>query len=97
MLDVPAVAAGERVSVPRVSRPAAASVRPASEDVVKARDAALVARLRIGPASLEQLVTAMPTEDGQGDEDRRVGCSSALVRLRVKKLIRPVEGGFAIA
>lgn len=74
-----------------MARPLA--TRPASEDVVKARDAAILARLRIGPATLEQLVTVMPIEDGHVDSDRRAACSSALIRLRVKKHIRAVDGG----
>lgn len=78
-------------------RPAAASVRPASEAVVKARDTALLERLRIGPATLEQLVTVMPIEPGHTENDRRAACSSALIRLRVKKQIAAVEGGWVAA
>jgi hypothetical protein len=80
-----------------VQRPAAASVRPASELVVKARDTALLDRLRIGPATLEQLVTVMPAEDGHSDEDRRAACSSALIRLRVKKQITAMGSNWAVA
>jgi hypothetical protein len=62
---------------------------------VKARDAAILERLRIGPATLEQLVTVMPSEDGHDENDRRAACSSALIRLRVKRQITNVDGGWA--
>lgn len=95
--SVPNNAPGERGSGPQVSRPAAASVRPASEAVVKARDAAILARLHIGPATLEQLVTVLPAEPGESETDRQVACSSALIRLRVKKQITAAAGNWAIA
>lgn len=64
---------------------------------MKARDAAVLARLRIGPASLEQLVTVLPVEPDHDENDRLAACSSALIRLRVKKLITNVEGWWAAA
>lgn len=65
---------------------------------MKARDAAILERLRIAPGTLEQLATVLPTEDGQSEADRQVACRSALIRLRVKGQIRAVmEGGWAIA
>jgi len=84
-------------TITRSARPAAGSVRPAAEATVKARDAAILARLRIAPASLPALVAVMPDEPGLSDDDRRVACQSALIRLHVKKLIRSVEDGWAIA
>lgn len=80
-----------------MKRPAMASVRPASEDVVKARDAAILERLRIGPATTAALITVMPDEPGFSPEDREAACHSALIRLRVKKRIRSVVDGWATA
>lgn len=103
----PALALGPRVSSGAGSqrpatlasgrRPAPASVRPASEDVVKARDAAILGRLRISPATEAALVTVLPEEPGQTMGDRQAACRSALIRLRVKGLARSVEDGWAIA
>lgn len=81
----------------RDRRPASGSVRPASEAIVKARDAAILARLRIAPASLAALVAVLPDEPGFLEVDRIVACQSALIRLRVKSLIRAVGEGWAIA
>lgn len=64
---------------------------------MKARDAALLDRLRIGPATLEQLVTVMPTEDGHGEADRQAACRSALIRLGVKKQIKAMGGNWVAA
>jgi len=62
---------------------------------VKARDQAILDRLRIGPATTEQLVTVLPIEEGHTDVDRRAACSSALIRLRVKKHITAMGGNWA--
>lgn len=60
---------------------------------MKARDAAIVKRLAIAPASLQQLLHVMPEEPGFTDVDREVACRSAVMRLTVKKQIRAVDGG----
>lgn len=60
---------------------------------MKARDAAILARLAIAPASLAQLIHVLPEEPDQGAADREAACRSAVIRLGVKKQIRSVEGG----
>lgn len=62
---------------------------------MKARDQAILDRLRIGPATVEQLATVLPDEDGFSDADRAIACSSALIRLRVKKQVTLMGGNWA--
>jgi hypothetical protein len=72
-------------------------VAPASADVVKARDAAILSRLRIAPATEAALITVLPDEPGLSDADREVACRSALIRLRLKGHVRSVAEGWAVA
>lgn len=61
---------------------------------MKVRDGAILARLRVGPASFDELAAALPREDGQIPTG---ACTSAVKRLQVKKLIRVVPEGWALA
>lgn len=65
--------------------------------MVKARDAAILGRLRQGPASAEQLVEVMPIEDGQTPAERIDECARVVRRFQVKKVIVAHEQGFALA
>jgi len=70
---------------------------PASPDIVAARDAAIVARLKKGPSAKADLIDAMPAEPGKTAEQRAQDCGNALTRLRLKKLIVQVDEGWAVA
>ncbi len=76
---------------PRATAPArsiaAASVAPASVEVVKARDEAILAALKVRPWPYGGLLTVLPDEPGQTFDQRETALKSALIRLRVKKLI----------
>lgn len=92
MPPVPPVA--ETVPPPRRLTQAQLGVAPASSDVVKARDAAILEALDIRPRSADALLDVMPEEPGQTPEQKRTALSSALVRLRVKKQIDLVDGSW---
>ena len=70
---------------------------PPATDVVQARDAAIKARLRKGPAPFAALRDAMPHEPDLTDDQKTRACANALTRLRVKKEITQVEDGWALA
>lgn len=72
--------------------PASLSVVPASPDVVKARDAAILEALAIRPRTTDALLDVMPPEPGLTPEQKNAALSSALVRLRVKQKVDLVEG-----
>lgn len=63
----------------------AAVSAPVSTDIVNARDAAILACLKQGRASVNELLAAMPAEHPPLDEEaRRVALSRSLGRLRIK-------------
>lgn len=68
------------------------SVAPASPDVVRARDAAILEALSIRPRSSESLLEVLPPEPGLTPEQKQAALSSALIRLRVKRQVDLVEG-----
>lgn len=70
---------------------------PASADVVAARDKAIVDALKIRPWTTDALMTVMPHEADLTLEQRRAALSSALIRLRVKKVITSTEAGWTLA
>lgn len=82
---------------PPARSPASASVAPASADVVAARDKAIVDALKIRTRTFGGLRDVLPVEAGQTDDQRDAALSSALIRLRVKKVIRPDGESWAIA
>jgi len=69
----------------------------ASSDVVVARDAAIKARLKKGPATAVVLREALPAEPGMTEDQMVRACSNALTRLRLKKEITQVDDGWALA
>lgn len=76
-----------------------AGVRPPATpdvEVVKARDAAILERLRHSPASDAQLLTVLPEEAGR-HKARVEALGNVLLRLRVKRRIRKVQDGWALA
>lgn len=71
---------------------------PASEATVKARDAAILRLLASGPKSVAVLRDGLPMEEGVvTEEQRQMACSNALTRLSIKKQVRKVEDGWALA
>jgi hypothetical protein len=86
------------VDPPAAPRPPAtgpaATVAPASKEIVTARDQAIVEAVKIRPRSTEGLLEVLPIEPGQTSEQRRVARDSAIIRLRVKKLIVLAEQGW---
>jgi hypothetical protein len=60
---------------------------------VKARDAAILEALRIRPRTAIEVLSILPAEDGQHGDQRIAARDSALIRLRVKKLIRQRPDG----
>lgn len=64
---------------------------------MKARDTAIVARLRQGVATLEQLVAVMPAENGQSTNDRIDECTRTVRRLGFKKVVKSTVQGWALA
>ena len=81
-----------------VSRsPAAATVAPASAAVVAARDKAIVDALYIRPRTTEALFDVLPDEPDLTLEQRMAARDSALIRLRVRKVIVQNGDGWTIA
>jgi len=66
-------------------------VAPASTDVVAARDTAILNAVKLRPWSTDALLTVLPQEPGATNEQRVAARDSALIRLRVKKLIKQVN------
>lgn len=64
---------------------------------MKARDAAVLGRLRQGPASVEQLVDVMPIEDGQTRGERIDECARVVRRFQIKKVVVSDAQGYALA
>lgn len=60
---------------------------PASAEVVRARDAAIMATLAAGPQPWAALLAVLPQEPGQDDVQRHTALSNALTRLQIKSLI----------
>lgn len=77
--------------------PAAASVAPASEEVVKARDEAILDALKLRPWTTDALITVLPIELDQTALQREVALKSALMRLNVRKQIKQVDGKWVLA
>jgi hypothetical protein len=71
-------------------------VRPATEEAIQARDRAILERLRVGPATLDQLVEVMPIEAGQTMDIRIDECARAVRRLGFKKVVRATVNGWAL-
>lgn len=65
---------------------------PATADVVQARDIAVRACLRKGPASFDEVLAAMPEEPLLTDDQRRLATNNCLSRLRLKRQI-DMNGG----
>jgi hypothetical protein len=61
------------------------------------RDEAILARLKKGPARFSDLQAALPKEPWLTDEQHMKACNNALTRLRLKKLIKQTEDGWALA
>lgn len=83
--------------VPVTLPPLTSTVRPATEAEVKARDAAILARLKQGTATLEQLVDVIPAEHGQSPNDRIDECTRTVRRLGFKKVVKSTVQGWALA
>lgn len=93
-------AAVEGQSKPTVSSAGTSRVgmeSPAGADVVHARDAAILAKLRKGPATIDDLRKAIPKEADLDDQQHGRACSNALTRLRLKGQIKQTEDGWALA
>jgi hypothetical protein len=72
-------------------------VAPAAEEIVKARDAAIVAALKVRPWKYEGLLSVLPTEPGQTPAQRETALTSALIRLKTKKLVEVCPEGYRLA
>lgn len=68
-------------------------VAPAPEDVVKARDHAILEALKLRRWLPAGLISVLPQEQGQTGEERKRALDSALIRLQVKGFIRQLEDG----
>lgn len=66
-------------------------------DVIAARDAAILARLKTGPVVTGVLRNCLPQEPGKTPEMRIRDCANALTRLQIKKLIVLTENGWTLA
>jgi len=60
---------------------------------VKARDAAILEAVRIRPRSAAEVLSVMPVETWQHADQKIAARDSALIRMRVKKLIRQRPDG----
>jgi hypothetical protein len=67
-------------------------VAPATEDIVKARDQAILGALKLRPWPEGGLLTVLPDEPTLTLEQKQAALHSALIRLRVKGLARCTEG-----
>lgn len=82
--------------------PAAAAAKPTADAPpsvtaqVEARDKAMKARLRQGPATFDQLVQAMPDEAWASDEAKRAACKASLRRLSLRNEIADVGEKFKL-
>lgn len=56
-----------------------------SEALVHARDQAVLARIRTSPATVAELLRALPEEPGQTAVDRQRALTTSLSRLRLMK------------
>lgn len=66
-------------------------------ELLSARDAAILSRLRGGPASKAHLVDALPLEPGKDEQQRYNDCANALTRLRREGRIVPSPDGWLLA
>lgn len=64
---------------------------------MQARDLAILARLRIGPATEAGVIVAVPREIGMDDDAHAKAVRNGLIRLRLKHRVRAVEHGWALA
>lgn len=67
-----------------------------SPAIAEARNAAVLERLKHGPASFEQLVTVIPSENLSAAAKEQA-CRSTVLRLKVKGLVKIVQEGYARA
>lgn len=72
-------------------------VAPASEEVVKARDKAILDALRLRPWPQKALFTVMPEEPTLSVDQKEAALHSALIRLRAKRLVVCAEGIWRMA
>lgn len=81
------------------TRPSAGllKVSPASSETVHARDASILRAVKTRAWSTDGLLTVLPLEPGQTPEQRTAARDSALIRLRVKKLIKCTDEGWVAA
>lgn len=97
MSAVPADVAGVGREVSQLPQPAHVvadvAVWPATADDVKARDAAIKAKLKSGPTRFERLRDAMPHVPGMTDAQIDKACRDALTRMRLKKEVRSETSG----
>ena len=84
---------------PRASAPTPFGGSTLSAEVsnIQARDAAIKFALRTGPRPSSELIDALPREPGQTPEQRESALRNALSRLKVKKEIKQVAEGWALA
>jgi hypothetical protein len=85
------------VKTPKRRAARAGITLPAPPDIVAARDAVILARLKRGPLPKVDLIESLPPEPGKTPEQRAQDCGNALTRLRLKKLIVQVDEGWAVA
>lgn len=90
---------GQTAAAPAPVPPAAkptADAPPSATAQVEARDKAMKARLRQGPATFDQLVQAMPDEAWVSDEAKRAACKASLRRLSLRNEIADVGEKFKL-
>jgi len=59
-----------------------------SNEIVQARDSALLERLARSPASIRDLIAALPPEANRNQEQRENDCRNALTRLKAKGKVK---------
>jgi len=64
---------------------------------VAARDKAIVEALKVRTRTAQELFACLPYERGLTHDQQDAALSSALIRLRVKKIIKADGEGWAIA
>lgn len=82
---------------PETTRASTTATGTSTVAIVQSRDGAILARLKKGPASASELRDAMPIEPSKTLAQRASDCQNALTRLRLKKLVKQVDEGWALA
>lgn len=86
----------ETIGTPAPSAEALEESRAKTPEEAQARDRAILDRLKLGPASFEQLVALLPG-DFESAWAREKACRSSILRMKTKGQLRIVPEGYAEA